>query len=57
MRARSGKTLAEALLTADRAALVADAPAVTAWRVADWAKGHAEIWHPEYKTGESDGNS
>lgn len=57
IRARSGKALTEALLTADRAALVAGAPAVVTWNVAGWASDHPEIWRPQFNTGETDGHS
>lgn len=47
IRARSGKALLAALLTADRAALLAKAPPIAAWRLADWARGRPDIWTPE----------
>lgn len=56
IRARSGKAMLRALLTADRARLLADAPPIKGWQVADWACGSREIWMPN-KMGATDGNS
>jgi pimeloyl-ACP methyl ester carboxylesterase len=47
IRARAGKTLLATLLTADRAALLAGAPPIAAWHIADWAQGHPDIWTPK----------
>ncbi len=52
IRARSFRPLMRALLQADREALWARAPRVTAWHVADWARGHVEMWQPSLTAGE-----
>lgn len=44
MRARAGRALAHALLTADRVKVLERAPAVRAWRLAGWARGRRDIW-------------
>lgn len=51
VRARAAKPLLRALLTADRAALVAGAPSIGRWDVAEWGRDNpeirGEIWLPE----------
>lgn len=47
IRATAGRALLAALLDVDRAALVADAPPVTRWEVAKWARMRTDIWKPE----------
>lgn len=46
IRARAGRALLNALLAADRDALVAAAPAITAWDKAPWARARSDIWSP-----------
>lgn len=46
IRARSGRALMDALLAADRDALVAAAPAIVTWSKAQWAKARVDIWSP-----------
>lgn len=57
IRARSAKALLRALLQADRGRLVAEAPAIRAWRIAAWARGRSDIWQPGATAGEIHGNS
>jgi haloalkane dehalogenase len=46
IRARAGRALMNTLLAADRDALVATAPAITAWDRAPWAEARGDIWSP-----------
>ena len=46
IRARSGRALLRAVLTADRTQLLAGAPPIRAWQVAEWARRHPRIWLP-----------
>ena len=56
IRARAGKTLLGVLLNADRAALLAGAPPIRSWTVADWARDKPELWLPTINAGETHGN-
>lgn len=47
IRARAGRSLLNTLLAADRDALVAAAPAITAWDQAPWARTRNDIWSPK----------
>jgi hypothetical protein len=47
IRARAGKALTSVLLNAGRDELVAEAPAIGTWSVADWAKQRTDIWKPQ----------
>jgi pimeloyl-ACP methyl ester carboxylesterase len=47
IRARAGKALTSVLLNAGRNELVAEAPAIGTWSVADWAKQRTDIWKPQ----------
>lgn len=46
IRARAAKALTGALLAADRAQLLAEAPPVSAWQTAPWARTHPGVWQP-----------
>jgi len=46
IRARAGQALIEALAAADRDALIAAAPVLLGWEMADWAKARTDIWSP-----------
>lgn len=46
MRARSREQLTKLLLSADKQQLVANAPKISSWHVADWATKRNDIWKP-----------
>ena len=46
LRARSREDLTKLLLSADKKPLVADAPKISNWQVADWAVNREDIWRP-----------
>ncbi len=47
IRARAGRALLNTLVSADRDALVANAPVITSWEKSSWAKARADIWSPK----------
>ena len=50
VRARAAPSLLRALLTADRAAIVARAPSLEHWSVAPWAARRSDMWRPTMAT-------
>jgi pimeloyl-ACP methyl ester carboxylesterase len=46
LRARSRAQLTKLLLSADKAKLVANAPKISEWHLATWAKDRTDIWRP-----------
>ena len=46
LRARSREKLTALLLSVDKAQLVANAPKISSWHIADWATKRDDIWRP-----------
>jgi hypothetical protein len=46
LRARSREKLTALLLSVDKAKLVADAPKISSWHIADWATKRDDVWRP-----------
>jgi len=46
LRARSREQLTNLLLTSDKDKLVANAPRISEWQLATWAKDRTDIWRP-----------
>lgn len=47
IRARAGRALLNTLVTADRQALVKNAPPIAMWEKAPWAQARSDMWSPE----------